>query len=183
MINTILKIIQIISFVLFFTGGLCLIIGNISIKSKHLRRSRLIVGLISILLASVVMLVTSIFIVNNNKLYSNIDFPVFQQLWIVIKATLMCYVDVLIFIVLASGLYFIALLFIKSHKTYEMYPTTCSIRHLSFTLIEKIMYFNLFYETKIQCLKNKDTVFISKYAYDELQLYNDKRKRKMSNEK
>lgn len=177
MINSILKMIQIISFVLFFTGGLYLLIGNISIKSKQLRKSRAIIGLVGILTSSLIMLLTSIFIVNNNALYTNVNFPVFHQLWIIIKAVLMCYLDILIFIVLVSGLYFIVLLFIKVHKTYNMYAMNLDVINLRFTLIEKIMYFNLFYETKIQCLKNKDTIFISKYAYNELQLYNAKHKK------
>ena len=78
------------------------------------------------------------------------------------------------------------LMFIKNCKPHEMYAATTSIRYLRFTLIEKIMYFNLFYETKVQCLKNKDTIFISKSAYNELQLYiaaHEKNRRKDSNEK
>ena len=177
MTNTVLKIIQIVMFVLFFTGGLYLLFGNISIKSKNVRHTRTIIGIISIL---------SMFIVNNNTLYNDINFPIFQQLWIITKAILLCYADVAILITLMFGIYFIVLMFIKNCKPHEMYVATTSIQYLRFTLIEKIMYFNLFYETKIQCLKNKDTIFISKFAYNELQLYSEAHKKngkKVSNEK
>ena len=63
------------------------------------------------------------------------------------------------------------LMFIKNRKPNEMYAATTSIQYLRFTLIEKIMYFNLFYETKIHCLRYNDDVLISNAAYKELQLY------------
>lgn len=186
MINVVLKIIQIVMFVLFFTGGVCLLFGNISIKSKNVKHARTIIGTISILSSSLIMIILSMFIVNNNTLYNDVNFPIFQQLWVIIKAVLLCYVEIAISITLAFGIYFIVLMFIKNCKPHEMYAATTSIRYLRFTLIEKIMYFNLFYETKVQCLKNKDTIFISKSAYNELQLYitaHEKNRRKDSNEK
>lgn len=186
MINTILKIIQIVMFVLFFTGGVYLLFGNISIKSKKIKYKRNIIGTISILSSSLIMIILSMFIVNNNTLYNDVNFPIFQQLWVIIKAVLLCYVEIAISITLAFGIYFMVLMFIKNCKPHEMYAATTSIRYLRFTLIEKIMYFNLFYETKVQCLKNKDTIFISKSAYNELQLYivaHEKNRRKDSNEK
>lgn len=186
MTNTVLKIIQIVMFVLFFTGGVYLLFGNISIKSKNVRHTRTIIGTISMLSSSLIMIVLSMFIVNNNTLYNDVNFPIFQQLWIIIKAVLLCYVDVAILITLMFGIYFMILMFIKNRKPHEMYAATISIQYLRFTLIEKIMYFNLFYETKVQCLKNKDTIFISKFAYNELQLYiaaHEKNRKKVSNEK
>ena len=186
MINTILKIIQIVMFVLFFTGGVCLLFGNISIKSKNVKHARTIIGTISILSSSLIMIILSMFIVNNNTLYNDVNFPIFQQLWIIIKAVLLCYVDIAKLITLMFGIYFMVLMFIKNRKPHETYAATTSIQYLRFTLNKKIMYFNLFYETKIQCLKNKDTIFISKSAYNELQLYNEAHKnnrKKVSNEK
>ena len=186
MTNTVLKIIQIVMFVLFFTGGVCLLFGNISIKSKNVKHARTIIGTISILSSSLIMIILSMFIVNNNTLYNDVNFPIFQQLWIIIKAVLLCYADIAKLITLMFGIYFMVLMFIKNCKPHDMYAATTSIRYLRFTLIEKIMYFNLFYETKIQCLKNKDTIFISKSAYNELQLYNEAHKnnrKKVSNEK
>ena len=186
MINNILKLIQIIMFVLFFTGGVYLLFGNISIKSKKIKYKRNVIGTISILSSSLIMIILSMFIVNNNTLYNDVNFPIFQQLWIIIKAVLLCYVDIAKLITLMFGIYFMVLMFIKNRKPNEMYAATTSIQYLRFTLIEKIMYFNLFYETKIQCLKNKDTIFISKSAYNELQLYiaaHEKNRRKNSNEK
>ena len=186
MISAVLKIIQIVMFVLFFTGGVCLLFGNISIKSKNVKHARTITGIISILSSSLIMIILSMFIVNNNTLYNDVNFPIFQQLWVIIKAVLLCYVEIAISITLAFGIYFMVLMFIKNCKPHEMYAATTSIRYLRFTLIEKIMYFNLFYETKVQCLKNKDTIFISKSAYNELQLYNEAHKnnrKKVSNEK
>ena len=61
MINVVLKIIQIAMFVLFFTGGVYLLFGNISIKSKNVRHTRTIIGTISILSSSLIMIILSIF--------------------------------------------------------------------------------------------------------------------------
>ena len=56
MINAVLKIIQIVMFVLFFTGGVCLLFGNISIKSKNVKHARTIIGTISILSSSLIII-------------------------------------------------------------------------------------------------------------------------------
>ena len=183
MINTILKIIQIVMFVLFFTGGVCLLFGNISIKSKNVKHTRTIIGTISILSSSLIMIILSIFIVNNNTLYNDVNFPIFQQLWIIIKAVLLCYADIAKLITLMFGIYFMVLMFIKNRKPNEMYAATTSIQYLRFTLIEKIMYFNLFYETKIHCLRYNDDVLISNAAYKELQLYIKSHKKEHVDEK
>lgn len=184
MINSILKTAQIILFVLFFTGGIGLLIGNISIKSKRFRRRRTTAGVISILASSLVMIILSMFIVNNNTIYENVNFPVFQQLWIIVKSTLLCYADLIICCILACGSYFIILIGInKARKPQDMFTVSQSIQHLPFTMIEKIMYFNLFYESKIRVIKHNDLILISKQAYSEFQLYREKHGKKNSDEK
>ena len=72
MINNILKLIQIIMFVLFFTGGVYLLFGNISIKSKNVKHSRTIIGTISILLSSLIMIILSMFILEEYKVLSHL---------------------------------------------------------------------------------------------------------------
>ena len=183
MINNILKLIQIIMFVLFFTGGLYLIFNSIHIKSKKIKVSLITTGLISMLISSLVMIILSVFIVNNNKLYYNINFPVFQQLWIVVKSILKCYLDVCLLVVLIYGIIFISLLIFKRTNMKNMSLATNSILYIKLSFIEKLMYFNLFYETKIHCLRYNDDVLISNAAYKELQLYIKSHKKEHIDEK
>lgn len=178
MIINVLKIIQILVYVIFFTGGIYLIFNGIITKRKVIKRNRIIAGVIMTLSSLLIMFVLSMFIVNGNEIYARDEFPIIHQLIIISKAIFKCYLDLILFILIIYGLMLVYFINKRKRITRELIRCTNDIKYLKFTFLEKLLYFNLFYETHIYCYALNEDVLISNIAYKELQNYEKNRRNK-----
>lgn len=176
MIIDVLKIIQILIYVMFFTGGLYLILNGIVTKRKIIKRNRLITGVIMTLSSLLIMFILSMFIVSGNEIYAHDKFPIIHQLLIVSKAILRCYLDLMLLTLLVYGMIMVYFINKRKRITRELIRCTNNIKHMKFTFLEKLLYFNLFYEIHIYCYTCNGDVLISNVAYKELQIYEKNRR-------
>ena len=178
MFNDILKSIQVILFMIIFTPGIILCIETCFIKDKKFKKSRFITGSFAILISSLMMFILSIFIVNDNSLYINCNYPVFQQLWVVTKSMLLIYLYCILIMFIINGIFVTFIMITNKIRVKKYKLLNKNIKFNKLTLFEKIIYCNLFYETKVNCIEIEGNILLSQVAIKEYEKYKQRRIRK-----
>ena len=93
----VLKTIQIILFAILIIPSLYLIIREPFIKFKKYRKRRLTVCGLTFLISTLIFMILSIIISYNDTLYMSMKYAPFMQSWIIIKSTLLVYVQIIFF--------------------------------------------------------------------------------------
>ena len=156
----VLKTIQIILFAILIIPSLYLIIREPFIKFKKYRKRRLTVCGLTFLISTLIFLILSIIISYNDTLYMSMKYAPFMQSWIIIKSTLLVYVQIIFFIIGLIGIYgwFILVCEKRANKT----PYTiidCNVPK-RLTLRQKIEYPFMWYELYINVKVSQDNYYI-----------------------
>ena len=156
----VLKTIQIILFAILIIPSLYLIIREPFIKFKKYRKRRLTVCGLTFLISTLIFMILSIIISYNDTLYMSMKYAPFMQSWIIIKSTLLVYVQIIFFIIGLIGIYgwFILVCEKRANKT----PYTiidCNVPK-RLTLRQKIEYPFMWYELYINVKVSQDNYYI-----------------------
>ena len=156
----VLKTIQIILFAILIIPSLYLIIREPFIKFKKYRKRRLTVCGLTFLISTLIFMILSIIISYNDTLYMSMKYAPFMQSWVIIKSTLLVYVQIMFFIIGLIGIYgwFILVCEKRANKTpYTLIDCNVPKR---LTLRQKIEYPFMWYELYINVKVSQDNYYI-----------------------
>ena len=156
----VLKTIQIILFAILIIPSLYLIIREPFIKFKKYRKRRLTVCGLTFLISALIFMILSIIISYNDTLYMSMKYAPFMQSWVIIKSTLLVYVQIIFFIIGLIGIYgwFILVCEKRANKTpYTLIDCNVPKR---LTLRQKIEYPFMWYELYINVKVSQDNYYI-----------------------
>lgn len=167
-IINIVKIIEILIMFLFSLPSLFLFICNLfNFKlSKNLktRRAKALIFIFSV--SSLFVLVLSVIVVDSDTLYHSMRFAAFQHIFIIFLSCIKTYTTMFSILSMAIVIHIIFIkLSINTSKKYVR--ANKNILHLHFSFLEKLIYFNLWLETKVFIKQYNDDILISELAYNE----------------
>lgn len=176
MIN-VLKTIQIVMFSLLIFPAFYLLIREPFIKYKKYRKRRLTISGITLLTSVLIFMILSIIITYNDELYSTMKYAPFIQSWVIVKSSLLVYVQLLAIFIGCIGIYFwFVMITEKRASKLEYNLIDCNIpKKLSFR--QKIEYPYMYYEMYVNVKISKDGYYLlTDYASKDLIEFETKEK-------
>lgn len=173
----VLKTIQIILFAILIIPSFYLIIREPFIKFKKYRKRRLTVCGLTFLISALIFMVLSIIISYNDTLYMSMKYAPFMQSWVIIKSTLLVYVQVISLFITCVGIFFWFILVTEKRASKLEYNLVeCTIPK-KLTFRQKIEYAYMYYEMYVNVKISKDGYFLlTDYAYKDLTEFTAKEK-------
>ena len=159
MINA-MKTIQIILSALLILPSLYFIIREPFIKYKKYRKRRLITCGLTFLTSMITFIILSIIISYNDELYSSMKYAPFMQSWIIIKSTILVYIQLLSIIVSLIGIYgWFILVCEKRASKLANKLVDCNVPK-KLSMRQKIEYPFMWYEIYVNAKISKDNYYI-----------------------
>lgn len=168
MTNT-LKIIQIILFSLIIFPSLFFLIKEPFNKLKKYRKNRILFFGALFLINSLIFVILSIIISYNDELYLAVKYAPFIQSWIIIKSTLIVYIELFLITLVSIGLYGFYLLVTNRHAQLTKYAFANYNFPKKLSLRQKIEYPYIYYEiyVDVKLFKN-DSYLVTGKALKEI---------------
>lgn len=167
--SDILKFIQIIIFSLLIFPSFYMLIREPFIKYRKYKKRRLTIFGITLLTSMLIFIILSIFITYNDELYSTMKYAPFIQSWIIIKSSLLVYMQLLLLLIICIGIYFWFIMITEKRASKLEYNLIdCTIPYkLSFR--QKIEYPYMYYELYVNIKRSKDGYYLlTDYGFKDL---------------